>query len=175
MSSKTPKENGKWIKWGHELPGAIVLAIVVTALVIFTAIYFFNNKPAPESSGNKISNSQTCNGLHDVNNRCISFENADTNAKRLKGLSDRGSLAQDKAMLFTFDQVAEQCIWMKDMRFNIDIVWLDESKKISQIKTNAEPSTYPESFCTPGTKYVIELNAGASEQLNLKAGQQLAF
>jgi uncharacterized membrane protein (UPF0127 family) len=64
---------------------------------------------------------------------------------------------------------------MKDMRFSIDIIWLDEAKKINMIKSNIEPATYPESFCSADTKYVIELNQGTAARLGFSPGLKLAF
>lgn len=37
------------------------------------------------------------------------------------------------------------------------------------------PSTYPNSFCGQATKYVVELNSGEADKLELSIGQTLAF
>jgi len=61
---------------------------------------------------------------------------------------------------------------MKDMQFEIDILWFDENLKLVHIKHAASPASYPaESFCPPApSKYVIEVAAGNAERLNLKLG-----
>lgn len=111
----------------------------------------------------------------DVKDQCIQLEWADTDQTRLKGLSGRESLDSDSGMLFIFEQPARECIWMKNMRFSIDIIWLDEAKTISKIERNVSPETYPATFCQDETMYVIELNAGEAEKLGLELGQKLNF
>lgn len=65
---------------------------------------------------------------------------------------------------------------MKDMKFAIDIIWLDSNKNIIKIQKNAQPNSYPVQFCPTNTaKYVIELNAGQSDNYNLSVGQKLRF
>lgn len=101
------------------------------------------------------------------------MEVASSNAERLKGLSGRDSLPDNKGMLFVFEKPAEQCIWMKDMLFNIDIIWLNESKEAIRLERNVAPETYPDSFCADDTKYVIELNSGQSDVLGFMAGKRV--
>lgn len=106
---------------------------------------------------------------------CISFEYATTDQQRTRGLSDRDSLESNRAMLFVFDNATEQCIWMKDMKFSIDIIWLNDKKEIVKIEPNVSPQTYPENFCAQNTKYVIELKPEAVELASLKLGDRLIF
>lgn len=107
--------------------------------------------------------------------RVISLEIAADDASRQKGLSGRDSLAADKGMLFVLDQSGRECFWMKDMRFAIDMVFIDNAKQIVQVTPNVTPQTYPKSFCADQTRYVIELAAGQSNRLQLRTGQQLSF
>lgn len=96
---------------------------------------------------------------------------ADHPAEQTKGLSKRRELKQDQAMLFVFSQPDYQCMWMKDMKFNIDILWFDENGNLIHGIKNAEPSTYPEQFCPPKpAKYVLEVAAGQADILNLAIG-----
>ncbi len=105
---------------------------------------------------------------------CIKLEVADSNEERVKGLSGRPSLSIDQGLLFVFDEPESHCIWMKDMNFPIDIVWLDENKTVTDIKTKTKPETYPESFCpSKNAKYVIELNSGIAELAKLEVGKQI--
>src|SRR5215203_893119 len=53
-----------------------------------------------------------------------------TNEQRTKGLSVKDGLAENEAMLFVFDNEAEHTFWMKDMKFPIDIIWIDSDKTI---------------------------------------------
>lgn len=94
---------------------------------------------------------------------------------RAQGLSGRDGLAPKTGMLFNFEKPAEQCIWMKDMKFNIDIIWLNENKQINRIEESVSPATYPTNYCEKDTKYVVELDSGEAKTTGLKLGQQLNF
>lgn len=86
---------------------------------------------------------------------------ADTPSKRQQGLSGREKLLPNTGMVFKFDTLEQQGIWMKDMNFSIDILWLDEKCKVVAFKS-ASPESYPETF-TPKAKalYVVELPEGS--------------
>jgi len=98
-------------------------------------------------------------------------------SEKSQGLSGRECLAKDAAMLFPYDTAGEYCFWMKDMKFAIDMVWLDADKKIVTIKSNATPESYPkESFCPDKpAQYIVEVQAGFSDKLGWGIGTQLSF
>lgn len=110
-----------------------------------------------------------------IENNCFELEVADTEAEHIKGLSERNGLPQNQGMLFVFRQTEEQCFWMKDMRFNLDIIWTDEHKRITKIEKSVSPDTYPDSFCADNTKYVLEFNRGFADKYGLKTGTKLQF
>jgi uncharacterized membrane protein (UPF0127 family) len=95
---------------------------------------------------------------------------------RARGLSGRKNLARDRGMLFVFDEANQACMWMKDMHFSIDIVWLNKTKRVEHIAPNVSPNTYPRTFCSssPAT-YVIELPAGTVVKNAIQPGQVLSF
>ncbi|AKL97973.1 DUF192 domain-containing protein [Endomicrobium proavitum] len=94
-------------------------------------------------------------------------------AKR-KGLSGRDTIPND-GMIFFFDYPSPLAFWMKDMKFAIDIIWINADKVVSVTK-NAQPQ--------PGAKddklkiyspafyadTVIELSAGDADKYNIEAG-----
>ncbi len=95
---------------------------------------------------------------------------------RQKGLGERNSMQLDEGMLFVFDKAEMQCFWMKDMRFSIDIIWLDEAKRVVHIEPNVSPDTFPQSFCPKApAKYVIELNSGETAKSSINIGNQIRF
>ncbi len=97
---------------------------------------------------------------------------ADTPAARQRGLSGRPGLDQSNGMLFVFEELSKTCFWMKDMYFDVDILWFDQNQKLIYAKQEASAAGYPaESYCPPSsTKYVIEVAAGTIQRLNLKIG-----
>ena len=101
---------------------------------------------------------------------------ASTPSGRQLGLGGRSAIPKDAGMLFVFDKPARQCMWMKDMRFPLDIIWVNDRKQVIYLKQNLAPATYPAIFCsaTP-SRYVIELNAGEAAKRHITLGQTLLF
>jgi uncharacterized membrane protein (UPF0127 family) len=77
-------------------------------------------------------------------------------------------------MLFVFEKPGHYGFWMKDMHFNIDMIWLDEAFKVVYIQPDATPESYPTSYGQEAeAKYVLETNAGFAKVHNIRLGQQL--
>ena len=106
-----------------------------------------------------------------INEIIIPVEIADTVDTRRKGLSDRGALPIDQGMLFIFDQEnVSPPFWMKDMKFAIDIIWINDNK-IIQIDKNVKPDFDSKLYLpTEPVDNVLEVNAGFSETNNLQVG-----
>lgn len=140
--------------------------IVVIALAICVIVVFI---------GLKIEQNSTKTFLK-VQNQKISLLVASTLEDRTKGLSGQESLPADEALLFIFPEPDYYGIWMKEMNFSIDIIWLDVNKKIVQIKKDVSPATYPSVFF-PSEKnlYIIETVANFSDKNNLEVGMVLDF
>jgi uncharacterized membrane protein (UPF0127 family) len=97
---------------------------------------------------------------------------------RAKGLMFRPSLPADRALLFVFDNVDFHGIWMKNCRFPIDIVWLDEHHKVVHVTPDVPPcKADPCPSYQPMRKaaYVIELNAGAAKKEKIAVGSAVGF
>lgn len=173
MSNKTPKESAKKTK---SAPSVRLLATVGLLLVcgIFVHALLKNKGDQPTLI---IPNIDMCMGAslryEPMCDYGIQYEKALNSEQHTKGLSGRSLLPSDKAMLFVFDQPGRQCIWMKDMKFAIDILWLNEKREIVKVEKNVSPETYPATFCAENTKYVVELNEGVFESAKLKLGDRL--
>ena len=109
-----------------------------------------------------------------VSNLELKVETASTRKAQTQGLSGRKFLSQDRGMLFVFASESEHCFWMKDMNFALDIIWMDANGKITNIKENISPDTYPATFCGNG-QYVLEINSGLSTRNSLQIGQVADF
>jgi hypothetical protein len=99
---------------------------------------------------------------------------AATDAKRQQGLSNRTEMASDRGMLFVYDKPGSACLWMKDMRFSLDMIWLDVNKKVVHVEQNVTPESYPNQFCSDKpAKYIVELNSGEVARAGVRVGQTL--
>lgn len=93
---------------------------------------------------------------------------AKTDAERARGLSNTTSLRQDEALLLVYPTDGKHAIWMKDMKYPLDIVWLDKDKKVVHIVKNAPPDSYPEKFVpNKDARYVLELPAGSVNEKSI--------
>ncbi len=110
----------------------------------------------------------------------LNIERVETSESRRQGLSDRVSLCDRCGMLFVFESNNYYTFWMKDMNFDIDIIYLDADMRIVNIFENVSKESYkkspPETFSnTKLAKYVLELNSGKSKSLGLKIGEKISF
>lgn len=101
---------------------------------------------------------------------------ADTQSELIQGLSGVPYLRDLQGKLFIFDQDANYGIWMKDMLFPIDIIWIDKNLTVVYIAENIAPNTYPEIF-TPSinARFVVEMNAHFVSSLRVKVGDRLTL
>lgn len=96
---------------------------------------------------------------------------ATTSADRVRGLSGTTVLPADVVKLFVFDAPGPQSIWMKDMQYSIDIVWLDENGKVIHVAERVSPDTYPRAFSSEQPAvYVVEAVAGFVSTHGIRPG-----
>src|SRR5688572_30527438 len=97
---------------------------------------------------------------------------------RAMGLMFRPSLAPDRGMLFVFGEPDFHGIWMKNCRFPIDIVWLDEEHRIVHVAEAVPPCTKePCPVYAPMQRaaYVIEMNAKKARAEKAAVGAKVTF
>ncbi|MBY0309992.1 DUF192 domain-containing protein [Patescibacteria group bacterium] len=93
---------------------------------------------------------------------------------RVRGLSGTKNLPDSVVKLFIFETDEPHGIWMKDMNYPIDILWVDGTGTIVHIAPNTLPDTYPESFSSPvPARYVIEAVAGFVAKHNVAVGTRV--
>jgi hypothetical protein len=97
---------------------------------------------------------------------------------RQMGLMFRPSLALDHGMLFIFEQPDFHAIWMKNCKFPIDILWLDDQGKVVHVAEKVPPckaEPCPEYQPLQRASYVVELNAGQARKEKAVVGSRLEF
>lgn len=110
-----------------------------------------------------------------INGQSLPIELATTPAEHVKGLSDRKEIGST-GLLFIFPNTDKHGIWMKDMQFSIDILWLDKDYKVIHIEKNVSPITFPKIFYPPTpSKYVFEADSGFVSKYKIEVGQKLDF
>ena len=103
------------------------------------------------------------------------IEVADDEYSRQTGLMYRSKLGEREAMLFSFPEAAMQGFYMKSTLIPLDLIFLDEDKRVVSFAENARPlDESPISSRVPAM-YVLEVNGGQAQSLNLDIGDVAVF
>lgn len=95
----------------------------------------------------------------------IEAEIADTNALRSRGLSFRDGLEPGHGMIFIFDDASPRSFWMREMRFCLDIIWIENGEIVGAAEHACpEPGVADQDlqrYRSPEpVTYVLEMPAG---------------
>jgi uncharacterized membrane protein (UPF0127 family) len=89
----------------------------------------------------------------------------------------RKNLANNQGMLFVYQDEGRHTFWMKNMRFPLDIIWIDSNKRVVDIYEFALPC---KEFCKTispqsAAKFILEVNAGFVRKHQIKIGNTVSF
>lgn len=151
---------------------AVFCLLTLMALVLLGRILDIglNNSCVEPTFYPEIHNVQLSNN----SNKLYDIELAKTNAQQTAGLSDRACIPKNAALVFLYPIDDKWGIWAKNMKFSIDVIWLDKDKKIVDITLDLRPDSYPKIYYPASdSRYVVELNSGQANELGLAKTQQL--
>ena len=109
-----------------------------------------------------------------IGSRTYTLEIANTLPTQERGLMRRDSMPDDHGMIFVFSAAAHQDFWMKNTRFDLDIIYVTADGHVDSVKTmkaydeTSVPSEGP-------VKWAIELNAGQGVLTGVKVGDTLTI
>jgi uncharacterized membrane protein (UPF0127 family) len=92
-----------------------------------------------------------------------------------RGLAIKDQLAADEGMLFILPENNHYRFWMKDMKFPIDIIWLDKNGRVRYIQPNCPPC--PQDGICPlydphqSLPYVLEVSPGFAQQHQVRVNE----
>ena len=95
---------------------------------------------------------------------------------RALGLMHRPSLRSDRGMVFLFPATDVHSFWMKDTLIPLDMIWIDEGRRVVDVKANVPPcKADPCPSYTPAgvALYVLELAAGQAAAHRVAPGAQI--
>jgi uncharacterized membrane protein (UPF0127 family) len=171
----------------------VIVAVVIALGIISSALVLYFNPAISSTLGQPEDKEQVppldeevrsaTNGYRqvnvEVNGLVLIADIAATDEQKVKGLSVKDNLEENEAMLFVFDNEAQHLFWMKNMKFPIDIIWIDSDKRVVHIEHNLQPCS-SELLC-PGYKpvsdslYVLETVAGFAERHGITKGTPVDF
>ena len=103
----------------------------------------------------------------------LDIEIADDEYQTQTGLMYRKSMPDNQAMLFVFEDERPRSFYMKNTEFALDIIFVDSKKQVVSIQKNAKPYDQSSLPSEGPAQYVLEVNAGLSDQWGLEKGDQL--
>ena len=111
-----------------------------------------------------------------INNTNILVKAVISQKEKEKGLSGRDDLGENQGMLFVYDKPGFYEFWMKNMKYPIDIIWIDSAGQIIDMAQNipvpddnSELITY---ISSQPAQYILEVNAGFIKGNNIKIGDK---
>lgn len=118
-----------------------------------------------------------------VGKKTVKVELRNDDAGRAQGLSGRATLSADTGMLFDFTDTSTRIpgFWMKEMLFDIDIIWISQNKITAinrSVPKPAEGVTLDQLpvYYPPGEiDYVLEVPAGWSQKNKIEIGELVQF
>ena len=114
-----------------------------------------------------------------VNNFDLTVYLAMSNKQIVKGLVIKNQLKENEGMLFVYQLPAKYTFSMRGMKFPIDIIWLDNARKVIHIEHSLEPCPSdidcPKFIPSAAALYVLETIAGFSNKHDVKIGTQIDF
>ena len=129
------------------------------------------------------ANSNFLMGTVQLDDKILQVYIADTDPRRMRGLmfETESFLADDKGMLFVFDEPGNRSMWMKNMQFHLDIIWFNENGNVVSIEKNVPPCITPVEVMScksvgvsaDNAKYVLELTSGYVDEYSITENSQL--
>jgi hypothetical protein len=101
----------------------------------------------------------------------VTVEVARSSAEQIRGLSGRPDIRPGHGMLFVYDRAQPVSIWMKGMRFPLDILWI-RGGRIVKIEKQVPPLNPhgPERIYTATADQVLEVPAGFADRERIHLG-----
>jgi phosphatidylglycerol---prolipoprotein diacylglyceryl transferase len=112
----------------------------------------------------------------DQNVFLVQVEVVNTDQSRTQGLSGRDAIGQD-GMLFVFPEAKKHSFWMKDMKFDLDFIWLEDGRVVEITKNVPHPEENGQSTASlpayvpqEPISMMLEVPAGTAEKWSLQVG-----
>jgi len=153
----------------------VLIPITIAAIIVGIAgIYSM-------PSDVKLQSVEFPRGTIKIDNVVLEVQIADTDPLRTRGLMFQEELSFDEGMIFVFEGEERRSIWMRNMQFSLDILWLDIEGNILHIEKNVPPcKTALETATCPSykgdnklAKYVLEVTSGFVDEYSITENSKL--
>jgi uncharacterized membrane protein (UPF0127 family) len=143
----------------------LLIAVLIIAAIV-GAYFYIDAQPDPSTKTmQKVS--------AEIGNETFSLYAPTGDEELQRGLAAFNEIGPTEGMIFRGLPVGVQTFWMKDMKFDIDILWVSKENEVIHIVYEASKDSYPTKYENPQERpsaYVIELSAGAAEKNGIAPG-----
>lgn len=148
--------------------GVLVLGIIIIAVLRFRGV---NLLPNINLGGNDAKVT--------IEDDTFEVEVADDDAERIKGLSDRDNLDENKGMVFVFEEKGKYGFWMRNVKFPLDIIYISDNKIVDIFANTAPQAEDAENIPVfepkENANFVLEINGGKAKELGIDVGDEVVF
>lgn len=109
----------------------------------------------------------------DGNTHMFDVELATTPHTMAYGLMDRYSMPDDRGMLFVFTENKLRSFWMRNTYISLDMIFISPDGKVVHIHPEAIPLDETLISSQVPAQYVLELNGGVAQKLNIQVGDKI--
>ncbi len=129
----------------------------------------------------KLEQSEFPRGIVKIDDVTLQVQIADTKPLQTRGLMFQEKLPYDQGMLFIFEDEGVRSMWMLNMQFSLDIIWIDAQGNVVHIEKDTQPckSALETMTCTftngngEEAKYVLEVTAGFVDKFGITENSKL--
>ena len=144
---------------------SVVVGIVVVALIIVVILSLLGGRAPFKPTQKAVLGSHT-----------FKIKAAVSEKEKEIGLSATKNLPNDYGMIFPFKEDGYYSFWMRDMKYPIDIIFINDGK-IVKIFSKVSPPIANEGLkvyvSDKPSDTVLEINAGLSEKYKIKEGDSI--
>jgi hypothetical protein len=143
-----------------------VLIVLFLFLLLAGGVVFYQLSQASVKTNGKVT----------IGKNVFDVETAKSDKDKQIGLTKYKSLKESQGMLFVFDQKDNYSFWMKNMKFSIDIIFIDNDTIVDLVENATPPvkDTEPIVYKSDSpVNYVLEIKSGLVKKHNIKTGDKL--
>lgn len=105
----------------------------------------------------------------------LDIEFAESEYEHQTGLMYREDMKDSQGMLFLYDSESIRNFYMKNTYIPLDIIYYDSDSSLVSIQKNAQPMEQSTLTSEGPAQYVLEVNAGLSDEWQLEKNDKISF
>ncbi len=147
------------------------LVVFVVLIGVVAGGIWYLTQPAPREPDMPIINAK-------IGDKTFRLHAPKTDKGREIGLAAFDSIAEDEGMIFLGMPEGTQGIWMKNMKFDIDVLWVNSDHQIVYIIQGMSKSDQQTVYRNPTnmrSHYVIELANESCNKYGISVGQTVSL